>query len=430
MQKKTLDLSGIFIFLSFLTTIYSYFYDSSFLIYSGLLSWFAFILLFRTIKKKRLLIILLFLSLLALLYCYSMSFDIDMVKIFSVNQYLLVLLIGVGFLRLIATPKDKKINTLPHGKSSFIRTYLGVHLFGSVINLSSLILVADKLYKKAPLSNIQIVMLTRAFSSDAYWSPFFVAFAAASTYAPNLEASIILSNGIFLAICAFIVTWLEVNKKENFNIEKFKGYPISFETLYIPVVLVFLVLGSSYYDSELKIILLIAIYSFLMTVFILPIKRGLRGSVDKLKTHIVQELPNMKMELGLFLIAGMFGVSISFIILGLDLPLPFEKFDWLVASILLAIFIALSFVGIHPIITIAIIGEFMSEVNHTLLAITFLMAWSTTVSTSPFSGLNLAIQARYDIEAKRIFLLNIPYAIKMYFICIGILYFVDEVLGI
>jgi len=84
---------------------------------------------------------------------------------------------------------------------------------------------------------------------------------------------------------------------------------------------------------------------------------------------------------------------------------------------MLLIFILLAFIGIHPIITIAIIGDLLSGVNHTLLALTFLMAWSTTVSTSPFSGLNLTIVARYNYNAKKIFKLNILYALKMYFIC-------------
>ena len=55
------------------------------------------------------------------------------------------------------------------------------------------------MYKKAALSNTQIILLTRSFASDAYWSPFFVAFAAAITYAPNLDTFTILINGIFLA---------------------------------------------------------------------------------------------------------------------------------------------------------------------------------------------------------------------------------------
>ncbi|MGB5792186.1 MAG: tellurium resistance protein TerC, partial [Poseidonibacter sp.] len=127
-------------------------------------------------------------------------------------------------------------------------------------------------------------------------------------------------------------------------------------------------------------------------------------------------------------VAGMFGISISSILLGLDLSLPFEKFDWFIASILLAIFIFLAFIGIHPIITIAIIGDFLSGVNNTLLAVTFLMAWSTTVSTSPFSGLNLTIIARYNIDGKRIFKLNIVYVLKMYIVSVFCLFILSKYL--
>lgn len=421
-------LSGVLIFCSLLITIYSYFIEESIFIYSGLLAWFALGLLFLSIKKKKMLIILLFLSLGAFLYSYLNGFSIDLKRVFTVNQYLLALLIGVGFLRLIATPKTSKIKRLPQGEKSFFKTYLGIHLFGSVINLSSLILVADKLYKKAPLSNLQLVVLTRAFSSDAYWSPFFVAFAAALTYAPNLQTTTILFNGLFLALIAFLITYIDA--KRNFDLDSFKGYPIHFETLYLPFLLALLVLTTNYYYANVKVIVLIASFSLLLTLVVLPLKKGMKEAMKKFNAHVLEELPSMKMELSLFLVAGMFGVSVSSILSGMNIQMPFEVFSWIEASILLFIFILLSFIGIHPIITIAIIGDLMSEVNHTLLAVTFLMAWSTTVSTSPFSGLNLTIQARYDIKASKIFKVNIPYAIKMYFVCVGILYFIAKSLGI
>lgn len=46
----------------------------------------------------------------------------------AVNQYLLTLLIAVGFLKLIVSPKKEKNHLLPKGKQSFIKTYLSVHL--------------------------------------------------------------------------------------------------------------------------------------------------------------------------------------------------------------------------------------------------------------------------------------------------------------
>lgn len=422
--------SGILIFLSFLSTIYSYFFQKSFLIVSGILAWLAFILLFQTLKSKKIIVILLISSLIAYFVCYVNDYKVDFFKVFTVNQYLLTLLIGVGFLRLVATPRKDKIQKLPKGKNSFMKTYLGVHLFGSVINLSSLLLVADKMYKKAPLTNAQIILLTRSFASDAYWSPFFVAFAAAITYAPKLTTSIILVNGIVLAFLAFLITYYEVNKEKKFNIDEFYGYPLSLDTLYLPILLAFLVLLTNHFYPQIKVIILISSFSILMTFFILPVKKGILETTKIFKFHIIDELPKMKSEISLFLVAGMFGITISSILVGLDLSFPFDVFDWKIASILLLVFIFLAFIGIHPIITIAIIGDFLSGVNHTLLAVTFLMAWSTTVSTSPFSGLNLTIVARYNVNAKEIFMLNIAYAFKMYVICTICLFILSNYLGL
>ena len=177
---------GVFIFLIFIFSIYSYFFDSKLKIISVIFIWFASLILFFTIKSKKLILALLFFTIISFLYSYFNNFYIDIEKSFSVNLYLLTLLISVGFLKLITAPRKDK-EELPSGKISFIKTYLGVHLFGSIINLSALLLVADKMYKKAKLSPLQIIVLTRSFASDAYWSPFFVAFAEALTYTPNLN---------------------------------------------------------------------------------------------------------------------------------------------------------------------------------------------------------------------------------------------------
>ena len=123
-------------------------------------------------------------------------------------------------------------------------------------------------------------------------------------------------------------------------------------------------------------------------------------------------------------------MSISSILLGAGIQLPFEKFDWIVASLFLALFIVLGFIGIHPIISIAMVGDLLNGVDHTLLAMAFLMSWATTVSTSPFSGLNLTITSRYELDSKRVFQLNIFYALKMYFISVVCLYLLSKFLNI
>ncbi|RBQ30772.1 tellurium resistance protein TerC [Arcobacter sp. FW59] len=422
--------SGVLIFLSFIFTIYAYFFQENILLFAIIFIWIASTILFFTLKKRNLIYILLSLSFISFLYSYLNGFYIDFYKAFSVNQYLLTLLIAVGFLKLIATPRKEKNSDLPRGKSSFLKTYLSVHLFGSVINLSSLLLVADKMYKKAPLSASQIVLLTRSFASDAYWSPFFVAFAAAITYAPNLQTYTIISFGLFLSFFAFLITYFEVSDKKKFDLDNFYGYPLSLQTLYLPLILAFFVLLTHYFYEDLKIIVLISSFAFLMTLFILPLKKGFFESLKILKFYIIDELPKMKSEISLFLVAGLFGISVGSILIGLNFTLPFEVFDYKVASILLFIFIALSFIGIHPIISISILGDFFTNANHTLLAMTFLMSWATTVSTSPISGLNLTMSSRYSCSAKEIFELNIFYALKMYVVCVIFLFVLSKFLGI
>ncbi len=423
-------LSGIFIFISFILTLYSYFFENDFLIIASFFTWLSFVFIFPTLKDKKILLILMFFSFVAYIICMYNDFKIDYIKVFTVNQYLLTLLIGVVFLRLIATPKKEKNIVFPKGKNSFIKTYLGVHFFGSVINLSSLILVADKMYKKGALTNAQIVLLTRSFASDAYWSPFFVSFAAATTYAPNLNTSLIMLNGIILALFAFIITYIDVTKNKEFDIQNFYGYPLSLENLYLPVILATLVLVTNHFYPNTKVIILVSLFSISMVFVLLPFKTSLNEARKLIKKHILYELPKMKSELSLFLVAGVFGVLVGSILIGLNLSLPFKIFDWQIASILLLIFIFLAFIGVHPIITIAIIGDYLNGVNHTLLALTFLMAWSTTVSTSPFSGLNMTIVARYNFSSKEIFRLNIFYALKMYLICILCLFILSKYLNL
>lgn len=422
-------LTGVLIFLSFIVSIYSYFFDENLLIFSGLCSWLSFMIFFISLQKKKLLLVLLFLSFSTFVLSLLNSFYINYYKIFTVNQYLITLLIGVGFLKLITITNEKDFHrTTVKGVQSFITTYFSIHLLASVINLSALILVADKMYKKSYLTNIQLILLTRSFATDAYWSPFFVAFAAAIVYMPNLNTSIILSTGISLAIISFIFTYFEIKQDKKNVLHDFEGYPISLDSLYLPFLLATFVLITNYYFPHIKIIILVSLFSFFLSLLILFFKYSIKNTFYQIKNHIIIELPKMKSEISLFLVAGLFGIVLNSFILGLNLELPFKELDWIVASGLLAVFILLGFIGIHPIITIAIFGDLLIQVNHTIVAIVFLMAWSTTVSTSPFSGANLTIVGRYNIDANRIFKLNIFYSLKMYLISVAVLFIVCKYL--
>ena len=66
-----INLSGILIFLSFVTSMAAYFFYKELLLISGILVWIAFALLFESLKSKKFLIILFILSFFVLLICLN-----------------------------------------------------------------------------------------------------------------------------------------------------------------------------------------------------------------------------------------------------------------------------------------------------------------------------------------------------------------------
>ncbi len=421
-MKTFISLSGISLFFSFILSILYEFKLFPTLFISGALAFFSATILFYKLSSfQKLFISLLFLlGLIFWAISYKINPQLDLTKMVTANQFLLTLLIGVHFLRLISFSKKQKEKELPKGKDTFFKTYLSIHLFGSIINLSSVLLVADNLYKKAKLSKEQLIVLTRAFSSDAFWSPFFVAFAAAITYAPNTQVSYIIFYGIFISFIAFLFTYFELKKSNIYSLNNFVGYPISMETLWLPFTLLILVLIFHNLLPNIKVIVLISFFCILITFITLLFTQKFKDIINKFSNHIVEKLPSMYSELILFLVAGLFGTGVSNLLLVNNITLPFDTLNALTSSLTLLAIILVSFIGIHPIISISILGNLLNNIdaNHTFMATMFLMSWAISVGASPISGLNLTLQARYKVNLKDIYTINIKYALFMYIICV------------
>src|SRR5690606_18742215 len=106
----------------------------------------------------------------------------DWQRALSSNTLLIAMLTAVGFLRLISTPKLESEEQLPRGPRAVASTLLGLHLFGAVINLSTLFIVAERIRRSAPLGKQQFRLLTCGYSAAALWSPFFAGMAATLTF--------------------------------------------------------------------------------------------------------------------------------------------------------------------------------------------------------------------------------------------------------
>ena len=98
------------------------------------------------------------------------------------NEKVINMLIAVGFLKLMVRKSDSE-KQLPVGRGSLYRTLLGSHIFSAVLNMSSVVLVGDRLALQGRLSSLQGIILVRAFCICAFWSPFFSAMGIALTMA-------------------------------------------------------------------------------------------------------------------------------------------------------------------------------------------------------------------------------------------------------
>lgn len=101
---------------------------------------------------------------------------------------------------------------------------------------------------------------------------------------------------------------------------------------------------------------------------------------------------------------------------GLSIAIPLQHFDGVVASVILLCMFSFAVLGVHPVISIAVVGHWIMPIapDQTLLAIMFLMSWVLGVSTSPISGINLALHGHDGVSRGAIFRWNLPYGIKMY----------------
>ena len=417
------SLSGYLLFLGSVLIIVNAFLAMTPSWLGSSLLWLAGLTLFFDIKRAQQAVIgaILSIGLVSCLAAWHLDSFNDSLRALTVNQSMIVMLIGVQFLQLVAVPPIELTKKLPVGKVAFIKTYFGVHFFGSVINLIALLLVADRWYKQANLTAEQQKLLVRAFSSAANWSPFFAAFAAAMIFTPKASIGILMTVGFAMAAFSFLLTWIEISQTTGYSMSKFVGYPMHFGALLLPIGLVLLVFVTQYLLPSINMLVLIAICSISVSVCVLIGRVGLATAATGLQTHISVKLPLMKNELLLFLAAGILGVGLSAILDGLSVSIPLNYFDGLAAAIVLLSILIAALMGVHPVISIAIVGQWIStiEPNQTLLAITFLMGWSIGVAVSSISGINLSLQGRYNVPASAALQWNLPYAMRMYgFACV------------
>ena len=331
--------------------------------------------------------------------------------ILTANQPLIGMLGAVTFLRLLAPSRSSRA-VAPTGRSGVWQTMLGLHLFGSVINITAVDMVGDRFSAThRRLRREHLLLLSRGYSSAAFWSPFWGAAAAVLTYSPSARVEVLMAVGGCLAAIALGISGVTVTRAFGPRLSEFRGYPLTLQALAPPLALVVLVLSVHVAAPDIPIVAIITICAPALAVLLVAAATP-RAAPRRVAQHAVHQLPATSSELVLFLSAGLLVAGLTPLAGRAVGWLPIDAFTAWEAWGFVGVMAAVSALGVHPVISIAIGASVLAplEPNPTLFAMAGLIAWGLQAAAGPLTGLNIILQGRYGVDSFTLARWNLKYA--------------------
>ena len=366
--------------------------------------------IFQINSMQRLLaVVLIGAGVLALGIALALGARPSITQLLTLNQTLLGMLTAVTFVRLISGDPGVHRPRLT-GVPAVWRTAIVTQLLGSLINISAVTLVGDRLRHKGKLHISDALLLSRSFSPGAFWSPFWGASAAALTYAIGADTGALLICGALLAFVAFTISITMAVPAFGARLTTYHGYPLSAKVLVLPITMGVIVIGIHQAVPTVKLAVVVLLVSLVVPVVVLAVTR--RRHLPRIVAgHIVRGLRPMHSEAVLFTAAGVLSVGLGALVdvIGFTVPAGYYNvwFAWL--SVVAMTTVAL--VGVHPVISIAglaaVLGPVISE--PTLFAMAGTIAWGTAAAVGPISGLNVFLAGRFGVDGFDVAKRNLPY---------------------
>ena len=329
--------------------------------------------------------------------------DVEWSDVAGRSLPILTLIAGIAFLRLVyrAEVGGGGGSAAPRGAGAYLRTMAGVHLFGAVINLSALVVFADRLARAAPLTRREVVMLGRSYSMVAYYSPFIGGVALALGLVPGVRYPLLALAGAVLACIGFLVIVILGRLEEGDAITEFRGYPFRLESLWLPFVLVGSVAAVHWIWPSLSVLLVVALLAPLFAAAALAMRSGVAGAVRVAVRFAVTELPGMGGELTLFLAAGVLGGGLTGLISAYPSMAPVFALTTATATMALTGIVVLAMAGVHPLVSVTtlVAVTLPASPDPNLLAAVCVMGWGIGTAAGPYSGINLVLAARCGVSS-------------------------------
>lgn len=182
---------------------------------------------------------------------------------------------------------------------------------------------------------------------------FFCFDGVALTYAPHASLLGVLSLGLGVALIASLISLVEFKYLAGNSLNTFQGYPLKLNSLALPFSLALSIILLHYLAPQLPILTLVALLAMLFSAALLVVKRL---PVKNALLSMYRVPLRMARELALFLGAGVLTIGLKVLLSTFPNVALFTQFTGLEASLSLGLAIIVSLMGIHPLISIALIG--------------------------------------------------------------------------
>ena len=390
-------------------------------------AWVALALLWPGVGKRERLQALVFIAagLAALWWGVSRGAALRLDSVLGQNQPILSMLAAVTLLRLLNGPVRADEPPLPRGRGAYLRSLLGVHAFGSVINVSAVIIMADRLARGRPLGFHQAQLFSRAFSTVAFYSPFIGGVALALSRTPGSNPLVLTLFGAPLAAAAGLLLHWYAGRGRVGDIDSFRGCPLRPNDLKVPLALGAAVLAGTAAAPGYSVLELITLLAPAVTATTLVARGGVRSLGRAGAEYVDRRAPQMGGELALFLGAGVLaaGVVAAAAGAGGDWRI-FPQLDAFGASLLVLAFMATSLVCIHPAVLVGVVPALLETTafDPTLLAVALATGWGLGCAVNPMSGVNVVLATRYGADNWRIARSNVAFSGTLYVAAVGMLH--------
>ena len=390
-------------------------------------AWVALALLWPGIERRQRVQAAVFMTagLAALLWGVSRGAAPRIDSVLGQNQPILSMLAAITLLRLLNGPSQPDDPALPSGLGAYLRSLLGIHAFGSVINVSAVIIMSDRLARARPLSFNQAQLFSRAFSTVAFYSPFIGGVALALSYTPGSNPLVMMLFGAPLAAAACLLLYWYAGSGRAGDVASFRGYPLHPRDLKVPVALGVSVLVGTVAVPGYSVLELITMLAPVVVVTTLAARGGVRGLGRAGAEYVCSRAPQMGGELALFLGAGVLAAGVVAAAAGADGDWQvFPRLDAFHASLLVLAFVTTSLVCIHPAVLVGVAAGLVETMSFdpTLLATTFAMGWGLGCAVNPMSGVNVVLATRYGADNWRIARSNVGFSATLAVVAVGLLY--------